>query len=130
MITTLIVEDNGEFRAFLKGLLRDRFPNGVVAEASDGKSALDMLAEIKPDIVVVDIGLPGGMNGIALTERIREKGRRPPIVIITNHVLPEYQAAALHAGADHFMPKVGSTAEQILSVIERLTRSGAPAAPS
>ena len=130
MIKTLIVEDNAEFRAFLKALLRDRFPDGVVAEASNGHQALHIFALVKPDIVLVDIGLPGGMNGLALTERIRQDGTRPPIVIITNHDLPEYRAAAARSGADHFLAKESSTAQEILAVVERLATGGssAPAA--
>jgi CheY-like chemotaxis protein len=130
MITTLIVEDNGEFRLFLKNLLLGRFPGAVVAEAGDGHSALELLARVKPDVVVVDIGLPGGMNGLTLTERIRKDGRRPSIVILTDHALPEYKAAAMLAGADHFLPKASSTAAEILSVFEGLTQGGRAVAPN
>ena len=126
MIKSVVVEDNSEFRAFLKALLLDRFPDGVVAEANDAHEALRLVADIKPDIVLVDIGLPGGMNGLALTRRIRENGRHPPVVIITNYVLPEYKLEALRLGADGFLPKQGSTAQDILSLIERLTMRGSP----
>lgn len=130
MIKTLIVEDNAEFRGFLRKLVRERFPGGEVAECPDGRSALQLIGPFKPDIVLIDIALPGGMNGLALTERIREKGKLPPILIITSHALPEYQAAAARLGADHFLPKGCSTAKDILAVIERLVPGGsaAPAA--
>jgi len=129
MIKTLIVEDNPEFRYFLKDLLRNRFPDGVIAEVGDAEQALQLIGSFQPDIVLVDIALPG-MNGLTLTERIRENGTLPLIVIITNHVLPEYRAAAARLGADYFLPKASSSAKEILSVIERLSMGGsaAPAA--
>ena len=127
MVKSLIVEDNAEFRGFLKELVRGRFPDAEVAEADDGLKALQIMGGFKPNIVLIDIALPGGMNGLALTERIRESGTLPPILVITNHALPEYREAAMRLGADHFLPKA-SSAKEIVSVIEHLV-SGSAAAP-
>ena len=126
MVKSLIVEDNAEFRGFLKELVRGRFPDAEVAEADDGLKALQIMGGFKPNIVLIDIALPGGMNGLALTERIRESGTLPPILVITNHALPEYREAAMRLGADHFLPK-GSSAKEIVSVIEHLVGGGAAA---
>jgi two-component system OmpR family response regulator len=121
MIKSLIVEDNAEFRAFLRALLLERFPDGSVDEARDALQALRLLGEGKHDIVLLDIGLPGAMNGLTLITRIRQNGRRPPILIISNYVLPEYQLEAARLGADWFLPKVGASSQEILAAIERLT---------
>ena len=124
MLKALIVDDNAEFRSFLTALLCERFPDGVVEEASDAVQALRLIAEGKHDIMLVDIGLPGAMNGLSLVARIREHSRRP-ILIISNYVLPEYQLEASRLGADWFLPKVGSSAQEIIAAVERLTMMGA-----
>jgi DNA-binding NarL/FixJ family response regulator len=124
MLKALIVDDNAEFRSFLTALLSERFPDGVVHEAADALQALRLLAEDKHDIVLVDIGLPGAMNGLSLVARIREHSRRP-ILILSNYVLPEYQLEASRLGADWFLPKVGASAQDIIAAIERLILMGA-----
>ena len=123
MIKGLIVEDNAEFRGFLKQLVQGRFADAEVAEADDGPQALQIMGWFKPDIVLIDIALPGGMNGLALTDCIRKRGTRPLILVITHHALPEYREAAMRLGADQFLPKC-SSAKEIVSVIEHLV-SGA-----
>ena len=120
MIRTLLVEDNAEFRAFLKALLLERFPDGIVQETGNALEALRLIGEARHDVVVVDIGLPGSMNGLALVARIREQGRRPPILVLSNYAIPEYQLEAARLGADWFLPKMGSTSQQILAAVERL----------
>ena len=120
MLRALIVEDNAEFSAFLKSLLETRFPSAMILQASDADEALHHLSLSELDIVLVDISLPGGVNGLGLTEQIRHNGASPPVVILTNHDLPEYRLAATRLGADRFLSKASSTADQIVKVIEEL----------
>jgi len=120
MLRALIVEDNAEFSAFLKSLLEIRFPSAMILQASDADEALHHLSLSQLDIVLVDISLPGGVNGLGLTELIRHNGASPPVVILTNHDLPEYRLAATRLGADRFLSKASSTADQIVKVIEEL----------
>ncbi|MET0164358.1 MAG: response regulator [Vicinamibacterales bacterium] len=120
MLRALIVEDNAEFSAFLKSLLEIRFPSAMILQASDADEALHHLSLSQLDIVLVDISLPGGVTGLGLTELIRHNGASPPIVILTNHDLPEYRVAATRLGADRFLSKASSTADQIVKVIEEL----------
>jgi len=120
MLRALIVEDNAEFSAFLKSLLEIRFPSAMILQASDADEALHHLGLGELDIVLVDISLPGGVNGFGLTEQIRHNGASPPVVILTNHDLPEYRLAATRLGADRFLSKASSTADQIVKVIEEL----------
>jgi len=117
----LLVENNVEYRELVKRALLERIPGGIVDEAGDASAALSLLERSVPDIVLTDIGLPGGTNGLALIARIRRDGRRPPIVIITNHNLPEYRAEAQRLGADDFLAKGSSTAHDIVSAVHRLT---------
>jgi len=120
MLRALIVEDNAEFSAFLKSLLEIRFPSAMILQASDADEAMHHLSLSKPDIVLVDISLPGGVSGLGLTEQIRHNGALPPVVILTNYDLPEYRLAATRLGADRFLSKASSTADQIVKVIEEL----------
>jgi DNA-binding NarL/FixJ family response regulator len=123
----LIVEDNAEFRALLKSYLLQRIPDGVIDEAGDARAALKMFRTAPPDIVLTDIRLAGSTNGLALTARIRRHGPTPPIVIITNHNLPEYRAAAKRLGANDFLAKGSSSADEIVAVVYRLTQPDDPA---
>ena len=106
----LLVEDNLEYRQLVKSALLERIPGGIVDEAADAEAAMSMLKRATPDIVLTDIGLPGSINGLALIARIRRTGPQPPIVIITNHNLPEYRAEAARLGANDFLTKGASTA--------------------
>lgn len=119
-MTALIVEDNADFSAFLKSLLETRFPSAMILQASDADEAMHHLSLSKPDIVLVDISLPGAVNGLGLTEQIRQKGASPAVVILTNHDLPEYRLAATSLGADRFLSKAASTAEEIVGAVEEL----------
>jgi CheY-like chemotaxis protein len=121
MLRALIVEDNAEFSAFLKSLLKGRFPSATILQAADAYQAIEQLSLNALDIVLVDISLPGGINGLALTERIRNGGPHPPVVVLTNHDLPEYRLAASRLGANRFLSKASSTAHDILEVVEELT---------
>jgi DNA-binding NarL/FixJ family response regulator len=120
----LIVEDNAEFRALLKSVLLQRMPEGVIHEAADASAALQIFRSAAPDIVLTDIRLSGPTNGLALTARIRRQGPTPPIVIITNHNLPEYRAAAQRLGANDFLAKGSSSPDEIVAVVYRLTHPG------
>ena len=126
---TLLVEDNTEFRSFLKALLLERYPDGIVEESANAVEAMRLVTEDGHDLVVIDIGLPNAMTGLALVARIREKGRRTPILIVSNYSIPEYQLEAARLGADWFMPKAGSSSQQIIAAVERLTMIGGETPP-
>ncbi len=120
MLNTLIVEDNPEFSAFLTSLLELRFPHTLISHASDANEAMRRFRPNKPDIVLVDISLPGGVNGLEFTQWVRQEGTSPPVVILTNHDLPEYRLEAARVGADRFLSKTSSTTEEIVTAIEEL----------
>jgi len=120
VLKSLLVEDNAEFRAFMRGLLLERFPGGVVEEAGDAAEALRLVASGGHDIFVIDIALAGRINGLALIAEIRSRGRRSPILVMSSHSIPEYQLEAARVGADWFLSKVTCTREQIVAALERL----------
>lgn len=119
MYKTLIVEDNDMFRHSLNEILHTRFPSMSIAEAADGKDALDKVAGLHPDLVFMDIKLPDE-NGLSLTRTIKADHRDTVVIIITAYDIPEYRQAALQSGASYFMAKGTLSGEEILSVVKQL----------
>ena len=100
----LIVEDNGYFLQFLKETLHSRFPSIEILEASEGAGALEKIETSSPDIILMDLRLPGE-NGLELTKKIKAQHPNIIVVIITNYDLPEYREAAYQCKVDHFVTK-------------------------
>ena len=73
--SVLVVEDFMPFRAFVSTLLRERPDFEVISEASDGLEAVRRAGELSPDLILMDIGLPG-LNGLEAARRIRELAPR------------------------------------------------------
>src|SRR5687767_4358234 len=98
MIRILIADDHGIIRAGLK-LLLERDPGmQVVGEASDGREAVRLAAELQPDIVIVDIGMPL-LNGIDATAQILREAPKIGAIILSMHADESYIMRALNAGA-------------------------------
>ena len=119
MYRILIVEDNDHFRQTLRSLLSARFPSTSFEEAKDGSEALEKVSAFDPDLIFMDIKLPG-QNGLELTKRIRDSNAEVKIIILTSYDLPEYREAARVGGANHFVSKGSSKAEEILALVETI----------
>lgn len=119
MLTTLIVEDNTTFRQSFKEILLSRFPLMVVEEAAEGKEALQRLDALRPDIIFMDIKLPGE-TGLELTKKIKAHDPKIIIIILTSYDLPEYRQAAHQYGANYFLSKHTSTGSEILELVESI----------
>lgn len=115
----LIVEDNDGFRKALRSLLSSRYPSMSFKEARDGREALNEVSAFDPDLIFMDIKLPGE-SGLELTEKIRAGNSEVKIIILTSHDSPEYREAARVGGADHFLTKSSSEANEIFSLIDSL----------
>ena len=113
---TLIVEDNPLFRQTMREILRDEFPCMIVSEAADGRTALEMIEESLPDLIFMDIKLPGE-NGLHLTEHIKKRFPHVFVVILTSYDWPEYREAAFKFGANYFIMKGSSSNREILDVV-------------
>ena len=117
MSKILIVENNDTFRHSLRSLLRSRFPSMVIEEAENGKEALQKTNEFFPNLILMDIKLPGE-SGLELTERIKNVFPATIIILLTNYDMPEYRKAAERCGANYFLGKGSSTAEEILGLVD------------
>jgi len=116
---TLIVEDNPLFRQTILDILSAQFPSMVLEAAADGTTALERIGEALPDLILMDIKLPGE-NGLHLTEHIKKKHPGVVVVVLTSYDWPEYREAAYKFGANHFMIKGSSTKKEIVELIESI----------
>jgi YesN/AraC family two-component response regulator len=119
MLKTLIFEDSAFFRQLLKETLHSRFPSMNIAEAENGKDALQKVESLRPHLIFMDIKLPGE-NGLELTKKIKARYSDISIIILTSYDLPEYREAAREYQADHFLSKGASTKEDILTLVQSI----------
>ncbi len=113
----LIVEDSGIFRTLLKETLHSRFPSMEIDEAADGQEARQKIRSNTPDLIFMDIKLPGE-NGLELTAKIKSEHPDVIVFILTSYDTPEYREAAAQAKANYFLSKGSSSKESILALVE------------
>lgn len=100
----LLVEDHGLVRAGFRALL-DQLPDvEVIGEAADGAEALRMVTELRPDVVLMDISMPG-LNGLEATRRAARLQPPPKILVLSMHADRTYVREALAAGATGYLLK-------------------------
>jgi DNA-binding NarL/FixJ family response regulator len=121
--TVVLIEDHSLTRAGLRTALEASGELRIVAEAEDGPSGLDAIVARKPDVAVVDIGLPG-IDGIEVTRRARLVAPGTRVVILTVHDLETEVLAALSAGADAYCLKT-SPPERIVAAVMTAADGGA-----
>lgn len=108
----LIADDHAIVREGLRTLLEAQPDIEVVGEATDGEEAVNKTQEIQPDIVLMDITMPG-MNGLEATRQIRQNNPDAKILVLTMHEGDEYFFKFLDAGASGYFIKGGSSTELI-----------------
>jgi DNA-binding NarL/FixJ family response regulator len=106
----LVADDHTLVRAGLVSLIAHLPGMEVVAEAEDGRQALRLVRDLQPDIVLMDIAMPG-LNGLEAAERIHGILPAVKIIILSMHASEEYVAQALKAGASGYLLKDAATAE-------------------
>ena len=116
----LIVEDNVIFRQTFKGFLRDRHPATRIEEAGDAEEAMRKIDACIPDLIFMDIKLPG-MNGLQLTSVIKARHPGIRIVVVTSLGEPELREAALARGADGFFTKDRLNDEEFRAMLESVS---------
>jgi DNA-binding NarL/FixJ family response regulator len=117
MPSVLIVENNDFFRRSFKEILKMYIPSLLVYESVDGSDALAKIDQTSPDIVFMDIRLPG-KNGLELTREIKDLHPDVVISIFTSYDLPEYRKIAEEYGADHFVLKDALAGAEIAAMVK------------
>jgi len=114
-LRALVCEDQGvTVMAIRKALMRAGYD--VVGEAVEGQQAIDLADELKPDIILMDINMPGNIDGIAATKAIIA-ARAVPVIMLTAYSYDNYVNAALEAGACAYLVKP-ITSEQLLPAVK------------
>jgi DNA-binding NarL/FixJ family response regulator len=121
----LIADDHALLRRSLRALLEAR-GFAVVGEAKDGEEAVEMARRLEPDVVLMDIGLPG-IDGIAATRAILAERPGTRVVVITGHLEEEHLVRALEAGAHGYLLK-NEEPERLFAALEAVI-AGEPALP-
>lgn len=114
-IRVLLAEDHTLVRAGIRALLEGLPGVQVVAEAGDGREALQLVAAHRPDLVLMDIAM-AGLNGLEATGRIVKEFPQVRVIILSMHANEEYVLQALRAGAVGYLLKDAGTAELELAV--------------
>jgi DNA-binding NarL/FixJ family response regulator len=115
----LVVEDSTIFRTLLKETLQSRFPSMEILEAVDGEEAMKEITARLPNLIFMDVKLPGE-NGLDLTAKIKAKYPDVTVIVLTSYDTPEYREAAVKAKANHFLAKGSSSREGILTLVESI----------
>jgi DNA-binding NarL/FixJ family response regulator len=128
-IAVMIADDQALVRAGFRMILEAERDLRVVAEAKDGTEAIEAARRARPDLVLMDIRMPG-MDGLEATRRIIDASERPPrVVMLTTFDLDEYVYDALRAGASGFLLK-DVPAEQLVAGIRIVAAGEALLSPS
>ena len=109
----IVADDNPAFLRELTSLLAAEFD--VMATATDGNSALNLIRRYVPDLAVLDLGMPG-LNGIEVTRELAKFSQDPPVVICSVETDPEVVEAARQAGALAYVLKIRVKKDLILAV--------------
>ena len=128
MIKVLLVDDQSLLRMGFRLILEAEPDIEVSGEAADGATAIHMAEALGPDIVLMDVRMPG-LDGIAATDAITASDAAPRVLILTTFDLDEYVFAGLKAGASGFLLKDAPPAE-LLSAVRTVAAGNAVLAPS
>ncbi len=114
-ISILLVDDHAMFRAGIRALLESEVRMNVVGEAASGEEGVDQVRSLRPDVVVMDLSMPGG-NGLDATRRIAALGYDTRILVLTVHAEEEYLVPVVEAGASGYLTKVSADRDLIEAI--------------
>jgi DNA-binding NarL/FixJ family response regulator len=116
-ISIVLVDDHAVVRQGLRGLLERELGYTVVGEAADGPAAMELIAQHKPDVLVVDLIMPR-MSGLELIRQVHQSAPQTHMVVLSMHADPVYVREALRAGAIGYILKEAPASELIQAVRE------------
>lgn len=127
-IRVAVVDDHTLMRQGTVGLLGSQPDIEIAGEADSGRAALELVADAEPDVVLMDIAMPG-MSGLDATREIRQRFPSVNVVIVTMHERDDYFFEALRAGASGYVLK-GADIEELLSAVRAAYRGEVYLQPS
>ncbi len=117
-IKVLLVDDHELVRTGIRRLLDDVSGINVYAEATDGESAITAVRKKRPDVVLMDVSMPG-IGGLEATRKIKQIDPTLPVIILTVHTDDPFPTSLLKAGASGYLHK-GCSVEEIVSAIKEV----------
>ena len=114
-IRILLVDDHAMFRAGIKALLEADGKVAVVGEAASGDDAVDLVRALKPDVVVMDLSMPGS-NGLEATRRIAALELDTSVLVLTVHAEEEYLVPVVEAGASGYLTKTSADTDLLEAI--------------
>ena len=114
-IRVLLADDHTIVRKGLRSLLDAESAIDVIGEAEDGREAIRKVEQLHPDVVVMDIAMPG-LNGLEATRRIKKRFPDVEILILSMHATEEYIFQILRAGALGYVVKQSAPSELVLAI--------------
>jgi DNA-binding NarL/FixJ family response regulator len=127
-LTVLLADDDPLVRAGLRMILSAADDLQIVGEVADGAAAVAAVREMRPEVVLMDIRMPG-TDGIAATEQITSRQDRPKVIVLTTFHLDEYVFGALRAGASGFLLK-DTPPEDIIRAVRLVAAGDAMLSPA
>jgi DNA-binding NarL/FixJ family response regulator len=115
----MLVEDSPSFRQLVKANLKDQFPSMDITEAADGVEALKKIDSHPPNLILMDITLPGE-DGLELTRKIKADYPGVIVIILTSHDSPVYRQAAIRSKANYFLSKGSIATDEIFKLVKSI----------
>lgn len=128
MITVLLTDDHALVRTGIRRLLEDSGQVEIVGEAESGEEGLKLAQELSPDIILMDVNMPG-IGGVEACRRILHRNPKQKIIVLTVHSTQTFPKRMLEIGAKGYLTKECSIAE-IIDAIKQVNNGGAYIAPS
>jgi two-component system response regulator NreC len=124
MLKVLVVDDHAVVRSGLMMLLHGKHNIEVIGEAADGEEGIQAAQLLKPDVVLMDLNMPAGMDGLTATTELRRIMPDLAILILTMHDDDEYLFRAIHVGASGYILK-SAPHEELLTAIRSVAAGNA-----
>jgi len=128
MIKVMLVDDQNLVRKGVRSLLELSEEIEVIAEAPDGAEAVRMMPEVKPDVVLLDMRMPG-MNGVEVLRQLKEGGELPPTIILTTFDDDELVLAGIRNGAKGYLLKDVSL-DELTGAVKTVAEGGSIVKPA
>jgi DNA-binding NarL/FixJ family response regulator len=128
MIRALLADDQALVRAGFRMILRAEPDIEVVGEAADGREAVELARSLQPDVILMDVRMPG-LDGIEATRRVSALDPTPRVLVLTTFDLDEYVYESLRAGASAFLLK-DAPEQQLVAAVRVVADGGSLFSPS
>jgi NarL family two-component system response regulator LiaR len=128
VIRVLIVDDHQVVRQGLRYVLEDAPDIEVVGDAADGHAALEAIARLRPDVVLLDMMMPG-LDGLGVLERLRQQADPPAVIVLTSYVEDEKALEAVRGGALSYLPKT-TAVDRVVEAVHAAAAGGSVLDPA